>query len=290
MADTLSTAVTVHWEIGPTPSIEDEKAMQKFLILNRNENTRGRDLSHGRREVIGSKGTEHGFTIQGAMSLRRQFIRMLAGPSFYSRNMGSETGAQDHSRRFEVLTASFLTSRGVQFVTEQQLRDRGHRSGSPDFLLSGNVLINGTAVSWIDCKTFYGSSLLIDSGKNGKFCAVNKLHQQASVYTTSFGPGAFLFLAGFSGDLQKRADLRNVLLLDATPFDVSGLFDIAELATTASAGTSRPYPSKIIHFILLNYRHYAHDQYWGNVQGRLRYLRRSRLSPHIVHSPHTPSR
>jgi hypothetical protein len=128
------------------------------------------------------------------MSLRRQFIRMLAGPTFYkSRNMGSETAAKDHSKRFESLTASFLTSRGVQFVTEQQLRDRGQRSGTPDFVLSGNVQINETKVSWIDCKTFYGSSLLIDSGKKGNFCPVNKLHQQASVYNSSFGHCVFSF-------------------------------------------------------------------------------------------------
>ena len=127
---------------------------------------------------------------------------------------------------------------GINSTTTWQLRDRGQRSGTPDFLLSGNVLINGSVVSWIDCKTFYGSSLLIDSGKKGKFCAVNKLHQQASFYTTSFGPGAFLFLAGFSGDLRERADLHNVLLLDATPFDVSGLFDNAEVPVTVSAGTS----------------------------------------------------
>ena len=67
-ASPMAATKTINWEIGPTPSIEDEKAMRKFLILNRNKNMRGRDLPHARRELIKSKGSEHGFTIQGAMS------------------------------------------------------------------------------------------------------------------------------------------------------------------------------------------------------------------------------
>jgi hypothetical protein len=217
-------AVPVRWPVSKTPSLDDEIAMQRVLVLSKTESGRGRDLPLERTTAIASEGAKFGFTISGAMSLRRQLIRQLAPRSFFkSRNMGSNEGAREHAEQFEIRVAKFLEAQGVKFMSEKELRDSGH-SSTPDFLLLGPVEINGTSVSWIDCKTFYGSSMLARS--KDKQLPVTKLGSQAARYNTSFGNGAFVFLCGFSADLREFASLPpDLVLLDATPIDVDGIYD-----------------------------------------------------------------
>jgi hypothetical protein len=198
--------------------------MRRFLILNQNEKGRGTDLPTARRDLIAEEGRNRGFTIQGAMSLRRQFIRELAGKRFFDREMGSEQGAQEHALDFEALTADYLTTQGISFVTERQLLDHGVRS-TPDFVLVEKITINGKPVAWIDCKTFYGSSLLVQS-KKGRDLPIQKLRSQAMRYIAEYGNGAFLFLSGFSKDFCRLGNLPEdkMLMLDATPLEISTLY------------------------------------------------------------------
>ena len=204
--------------------MNDEIAMRSILVLNRNESGRGRDLSPTRRAFIESEGKLRGFTIQGAMSLRRQLIREIAPKTFFtSRKMGDPQGATEHAAKFEMRVAEYLKEQGVQFMPEKQLKDNKY-SLTPDFVLLGHVKINGTPVSWIDCKTFYGTSMLAET-KNS-LLPVTKLGKQAARYNAAFGNGAFVFLCGFSKDLLKSADLpANLVLLDATPIDAADLLE-----------------------------------------------------------------
>jgi hypothetical protein len=82
---------------------------------------------------------------------------------------------------------------------------------------------------WQDCKTFYGASSLV----NLPYLPIGKLKKQCDKYLQAFGPGAVVFLNGFSGDLNEHLGLSpgQVLLLDAHPVNtdtgpggVGGLF------------------------------------------------------------------
>jgi hypothetical protein len=75
-----------------------------------------------------------------------------------------------------------------------------------------------------DCKTFYGASSLVEL----PFLPIGKLKKQCNKYLGAFGPGAVVFLNGFSADLVEHLGLdpRHVLLLDAHPLDTDSLFGI----------------------------------------------------------------
>ena len=57
---------------------------------------------------------------------------------------------------------------------------------------------------------------------------IGKLKVQCDKYLQAFGPGAVVFLNGFSRDLHEHAGLdpRQVLLLDAHPIATDELFGI----------------------------------------------------------------
>ena len=74
-----------------------------------------------------------------------------------------------------------------------------------------------------DCKTFYGASSLVGL----PYLPIGKLKAQCAKYNQAFGPGAIVFLNGFSQDLILCSDIdpAQVLFLDANPIDTSEIFE-----------------------------------------------------------------
>lgn len=214
------------WELGFHPGYQAELELKQFLVCSPNESGRGTDLPDSRIEAIRLESVARGFTFTAAMSLRRQLIRQLSldrpgGAFFYSQKMGDPAGMQEYATDFEKLTEEYLSIHlSVPFRTQQELAAAGNVL-TPDIYIPGGCMINGQQVCWIDCKTYYGASSLAPDER----LPVGKLRHQCDLYYEAFGPGALLFLNGFSSDLMSQAGLKyeQVLLLDASPLDTSSL-------------------------------------------------------------------
>ena len=87
----------------------------------------------------------------------------------------------------------------------------GRLINTPDFVFHSPLEINGTAVSWLDCKCFYGSGC--------SAYTIRSLNEQAGRFNKKFGPGALVFAFGYSNGLH----IERTLLLDATPLDLTDL-------------------------------------------------------------------
>ena len=189
------------------PTLQCEREMEAFLVINVTESGRGIYLPAARLQAIEAAAATRNFTIQGALSLRRQFLRQVAIKShenFYSDlDMGDPSAANLHAARFETLLEDHLARLGVPHWRESHLYSLGSRN-TPDFLLRGNIEINGVTVRWIDCKTYFGSSLLASNPR----LPIGKLLQQADRYNRAFcragETGCFIFLCGASAQLGEQ--------------------------------------------------------------------------------------
>ena len=195
----------VIWDVGLLPTWQGENELVPYLIISRDECGRGIDLPPDRYSKIEKEAVSRGFTIQGAFSLRRQLLREMAlrrHQTFYEGlDMGDPRQANLHAARFENLVQQHLERMEVPHLREEQLRARGSKN-TPDFLLLGtSISINGRLVRWIDCKTYFGTSVLATNGK----LPIGKLLQQSERYNRAFcregETGAIVFLCGFSAHL-----------------------------------------------------------------------------------------
>lgn len=225
--------ICVDWPVRlPQPTLQDERELESVLVLNKYERGRGIELPMERQERIAMEASHRGFTLNGALSFRRQLIRKVApsGGSFFNdRSMGDPRQAQVHANNFEKLVEAYLrrfiySQCGEEFnflLTEVQLKAQGMQI-TPDIVFpERNVQINGATVNWIDCKTYFGAASLA----NTPYLAIGKLKQQCEKYTQNFGPGAVVFLNGFSRDLSIGME-DHVMFLDAFPIDVSSIDEI----------------------------------------------------------------
>lgn len=223
---------SIQWPLHHCPSSAEELQLKPYLVLSPRESGRGINLPHIRRAVIRVEAERRSFNYCGAMSYRRQLIRQLTKSSHEylgQRNMGSNSGAEDHATRFEVICHSYLRDRSIFVMTQDDLKQAGVAS-TPDFYFPRGLLINGQLVHWLDCKTFYGSSSLAER------CFVyKKVSSQISRYTTAYGRGAVLFLCGFSSDLRLKRGFDDVLLLNSGPLDVASLWAEDPLPTAVVA-------------------------------------------------------
>ena len=93
--------VDVTWPLKRTKEVtrDIEILMKEILILDNNESGRYFDLCIERQEIIKTHASTHGFTLFGACSLRRQFIRAItnnnADTFFGERSMGRYTISYD---------------------------------------------------------------------------------------------------------------------------------------------------------------------------------------------------
>jgi len=213
----------------PKPTANDEMEMEKYLVLSRHESGRGIELPVERQQIIEQQAYNRGFLLTGALSLRRQLIRKVckgSGSFFNSRNMGDNEQAKIHASNFELATESYIRQQlerlrldSSDLMTEADLKAL-NLPLTPDFVFrDDNIQINGVTVKWIDCKTYYGASSLV----NLTYLPIGKLRQQCEKYMNAFGPGAVVFLNGFSQDLNEQIGLnpQDVLFLDANPIDTS---------------------------------------------------------------------
>ena len=221
----------ISWDLSfPKACFQDELDIKRFLILNRHESGRGCELPTQRQELIEREALARGFSLTGALSLRRQYIRQAARGRFDSRDMGDNQQAKAHADSFERATELFLRQQceqqclSAEILTEEDLKSQGMQL-TPDFVFANDgICINGKTVYWLDCKTYYGSSSLV----NLSYLPIGKLKKQTDKYCEAFGPGAFVFLNGFSHDLAEHAgfDPNMTLLLDATPLDISKIHKV----------------------------------------------------------------
>lgn len=86
----------------------------------------------------------------------------------------------------------------------------------PDILFLHDVHINGRIIRWIECKAYYASALL-QTDRVYRKLPVNKIQTQLDRFTKLYGPGAILFSGGFHSNIN----ISDVLILDATPLDMS---------------------------------------------------------------------
>ena len=66
------------------------------------------------------------------------------------------------------------------------------------------VVINGTSCHWIDCKSFYGANVHLDT---------HSAKKQAARYADHWGQGAIVYLNGFCETIRTK--IGDCLLLNA---------------------------------------------------------------------------
>jgi len=199
-----------------------DRAMRS-IVLRPEEFGRGRDLPADRLAEIDAACAEHAMTRYQALSLRRQLIRAEHGMQRVNQSplMGDAHGQQTYAHLFERAVEKYLRQHDVHFVSEQQQKaemERGirGRGPTPDFLFPTPATINDKKVYWLDCKVFYGTSLLAGNKK----LPVGRLPDIARKYSVLFGPGGFVFGQSFNTHLQTLLG-HSVTLLDASPLDLS---------------------------------------------------------------------
>ena len=146
-----------------------------------------------------------------------------------SNAMGSSAGQQEIARLLEEALAAYLKSAFKHqsdeniFITESELLAQMRmgartRGPTPDVVFLRPVTINGRLVKWIDAKMYYASATY----SHNKRIPNGKLRGIAERYNDFYGgQGAFIFGQGFCASLQDI--VRNALLLDATPLDMTAV-------------------------------------------------------------------
>jgi hypothetical protein len=215
---------TMIWECAAVVhGIDVDRAIASVVLLP-GEFGRGRDLPTNRIAEIDAVCVQHWMVRYQALSLRRQLLRAEPGGMKrvgQSHNMGNQKGQQQHARNFELAVENYIHQQNVSFISEKD-QITAIRSGlrskqpTPDILFTSPTSINGRMCAWLDCKAYYGTSLLM----HNKNIPVGRLSADVEKYTREFGHGGFVFGQGFNTDLQSFLG-PTVTLLDATPLDMS---------------------------------------------------------------------
>lgn len=118
---------------------------------------------------------------------------------------------------FEDLLANWFQKRGIRHVRQSELekeqkKDFGSPVLTPDFLFLDHLVINGTKVTWMDCKAFYGANVGF---------TVKNMKKQMARYINHWGSGAVLYLHGYSDSLHIH---------DCVFLDAKGALDVDEIS------------------------------------------------------------
>lgn len=124
--------------------------------------------------------------------------------SFKAHEMQTERGALGES-----IIEKWLISNGIDFLTENDLRERGD-SKTPDFLLEEPLNISGCEVSWIESKALFG-----DEKEHERY-----RKKQFSFYEENYGYGMVVYWYGF----LESVSLVNNIVADYNFFN-DGLHD-----------------------------------------------------------------
>ena len=109
----------------------------------------------------------------------------------------NQDASQEYAELYEKRVGEFLTKHNVIFKTqaelsEEQSSEHGRPINTPDFLIEGELFINGKQIHWIDAKNFYGSN-----SWKVKF----SIKKQTKKYIDEWGSGAIIFSLGFTEGL-----------------------------------------------------------------------------------------
>ena len=74
-------------------------------------------------------------------------------------------------------------------------------------------------VNWLEAKMFYGASSIPEDGKS----ACGKLVSIAEKYVKHYGPGMMVFSYGCGKELAHQLNNKGVLVMDASPLDLSDM-------------------------------------------------------------------
>lgn len=105
----------------------------------------------------------------------------------------------------ELKFVSYFRDLGIALETENDIRAKGSPGSTPDIHFLEPVMINGTRISWIDFKNYYGAEWSFLTHHN-------KL--QVSKTTAKYGKGAICYNPAFSDTLTLDALILDTLALD----------------------------------------------------------------------------
>ncbi len=124
--------------------------------------------------------------------------------------------SQEKADLFEDILADWFEEQGVRLrrqpeMVREQKQELGRPVRTPDILFLDHVHINGSPVSWIDAKHFYGADVEFQRKKMAK---------QMDRYIEEWGSGAVVYRHGFSANLFMAAcTLLDANVLDLRPLD-----------------------------------------------------------------------
>lgn len=206
----------------PVPTEQQENALRPYLFefpykqWSSYEPIEFSDLPPGRRLSIEKMVSKSGMRLTQAICLRTVLLKNAAPYRYH----GSEQGQLLAATQFEAAVARCLAACDVRFVTQDQQLARLRAQGvqgrpTPDFLFEEHpVVINGTHVRWVEVKMFYGAA-----ATDVKDWAVHlKAVKQTIRYRNELGPGAVVFLHGYSASMRAWVP-PDVLLLDGACVD-----------------------------------------------------------------------
>lgn len=118
--------------------------------------------------------------------------------------------------RFECFLCEWFEQRGVRLrreseIVKEQVAKHGRAVCTPDILFLDHVEINGTTVSWIDAKNFYGSGTAAFQKKSTR--------KQIEKYIREWGHGAIVYRYSFC----KNLSIPKCTMLDVTSLDLNTL-------------------------------------------------------------------
>ena len=115
--------------------------------------------------------------------------------------------SKERARNMEIMLEDYLKNMGIEFMTEEQMRNDPDIKSTPDILFKSPVEITVNdktyTIKWMDAKNF----ILVGT----KFLRT-KLAKQAKKYGDEFGFGAFVFAEG----IDCSVGVESALMLDGS--------------------------------------------------------------------------
>jgi hypothetical protein len=213
--------VDIYWPQGVEPTYADELKLRNCLILGRHETGKGSELPIERQIEIEQACNELGIPLSQALVLRQLYMKQL------TRGMpvGDECDIDENRDFLRQATEQLLRFQyQVHITTRYELELGGHAS-TPDFVIpDGGCIINGQVVNWIECIVSYGAASLAKD----PHLYISTLCERADAYCSVYGPGAYVFLFGFSRDLMRTLGLESghVLFLGPEALNTKHLMNI----------------------------------------------------------------
>uniref|UniRef100_A0A8C5QXV3 CDAN1-interacting nuclease 1 n=1 Tax=Leptobrachium leishanense TaxID=445787 RepID=A0A8C5QXV3_9ANUR len=126
----------------------------------------------------------------------------------------------------EVLLREKLIERGLAFLDEDQLRNKGYDK-TPDVILEVPIAVDGHVIHWIESKASFGDENSHSTYLQEQFWSYwNRLTADCTILYIAlrFGPGLVIYWHGFIEELDCNRE-RGILLKDEFPDNIVTLLD-----------------------------------------------------------------